>query len=114
MYRSCSGTIFIEGMRIKVHRNLDMPLTVFGIKGVFIGVFLICTGIVILLSLIVGSIWSVVTAITFFLSGMFASFLGVSLVQGRFKPVILTRLLNSLSFPEYIIIKEKPWKRRLK
>ena len=43
-----------------------------------------------------------------------AALLGVSLVQGRFKPVILTRLLNSLSFPEYITVKEKPWKRRLK
>jgi len=101
-------------MRVKVHRNLDMPLTVFGIKGMFIGVFLICTVVVILLSLIVGSIWSGVTAITFFLTGMFATFLGVSLVQSRFQPIILTRLLNSLSFPEYITVKEKPWKRRLK
>ena len=101
-------------MRVKVHRNLDMPLTAFGIKGMFIGVFLICTAMVILLSLIVGSIWSGVTAITFFLTGMFATFLGVSLVQSRFQPIILTRLLNSLSFPEYITVKEKPWKRRLK
>lgn len=101
-------------MRVKVHRNLDMPLTVFGIKGMFIGVFLVCTVVVILLSFIVGSIWSGVTAITFFLTGMFATFLGVSLVQSRFQPIILTRLLNSLSFPEYITVKEKPWKRRLK
>lgn len=101
-------------MRVKIHRNLDMPLTVFGIKGMFIGVFLVCTVVVILLSLIVGSIWSGVTAITFFLTGMFATFLGVSLVQSRFQPIILTRLLNSLSFPEYITVKEKPWKRRLK
>lgn len=101
-------------MRVKVHRNLDMPLTVFGIRGMFIGAFLACAAAVVLLTFVVGGIWDGVAAITFLLTGMFVSYLAVSIVQSRFRPVVLSRLLNSLSVPECITVKEKPWKRRLK
>ena len=98
-------------MRVKVYRNLDRPFSLFGIKGRFIalaGALALC---IIIISLVVGSVAGPVTGLVAAAVLLAVGYVSVAEVQQRFGMKSLNRWTAGLSLPEYIIIRNKVWRR---
>ena len=100
-------------MRVKVYRNLDRPFSLFGIRGRFIalaGALALC---IIIISLVVGSGAGPVTGLVTAAVLLAAGYVSVAEVQQRFGMKSLGRWTSGLSLPEYIIIRNKVWRRSM-
>ena len=100
-------------MRVKVYRNLDRPFSLFGIRGRFIamaGALALC---IIIISLVVGSVAGPVTGLVTAAVLLAAGYVSVAEVQQRFGMKSLSRWTAGLSLPEYIIIRNKVWRRSM-
>ena len=98
-------------MRSKVYRNLDRPFSLFGIKGRFIalaGALALC---IIIISLVVGSVAGSVTGLVAAAVLLAVGYVSVAEVQQRFGMKSLSRWTTGLSLPEYVIIRNKVWRR---
>ena len=98
-------------MRTKVYRNLDRPFSLFGIKGRFIalaGALALC---IIIISLVVGSVAGSVTGLVAAAVLLAVGYVSVAEVQQRFGMKSLSRWTTGLSLPEYVIIRNKVWRR---
>ena len=98
-------------MRAKVYRNLDRPFSLFGIKGRFIamaGALALC---IIIISLVVGSVAGPVTGLVTAAVLLAAGYVFVAEVQQRFGMKSLSRWTAGLRLPEYVIIRNKVWRR---
>ena len=113
-------------MRVKVYRNLDRPFSLFGIRGRFIalaGALALCIIIIalagalalciIIISLVVGSVAGPVTGLVTAAVLLAAGYVSVAEVQQRFGMKSLGRWTSGLSLPEYIIIRNKVWRRSM-
>ena len=98
-------------MRTKVYRNLDRPFSLFGIKGRFIalaGALALC---IIIISLVVGSVAGSVIGLVAAAVLLAVGYVSVAEVQQRFGMKSLSRWTTGLSLPEYVIIRNKVWRR---
>ena len=98
-------------MRVKVYRNLDRPFSLFGIRGRFIalaGALALC---IIIISLVVGSVAGPVIGLVTAAVLLAVGYVSVAEVQQRFGMKSLGRWTSGLSLPEYIIIRNKVWRR---
>ena len=101
-------------MRAKVYRNLDRPFSLFGIKGRFIalaGALALC---IIIISLVVGSVAGSVTGLGAAAVLLAVGYVSVAEVQQRFGMKSLSRWTTGLSLPEYVIIRNKVWRRLMR
>ena len=101
-------------MRAKVYRNLDRPFSLFGIKGRFIalaGALALC---IIIISLVVGSVAGSVTGLVAAAVLLAVGYVSVAEVQQRFGMKSLSRWTTGLSLPEYVIIRNKVWRRLMR
>lgn len=70
-------------MKTTFYKSLDRPIDIFGLKGKWITIFLIGTGFMILMGIIIGSIMGSSYGIATAIVGAFASFFGCLIFQGK-------------------------------
>lgn len=97
-------------MKIVIYRNIDRPFSLFGIKGMFVMVFMSLAVISVLLSLLIGAMTYTIVGLVFLLVVLFALYLGISIVQGRYREKDILRMINSLRMPSFIITRHKVWR----
>ncbi|MBR5925187.1 MAG: DUF4133 domain-containing protein [Bacteroidales bacterium] len=98
-------------MRCRVYRNLDRPFTLFGIQGRYIPVALCTAGVLVVASLIVGSVsWAFVGFAMGIVLGIL-SYLAIVEIQGHWGEKGLARYLSGRRLPKFILIRSKVWKR---
>ena len=94
-----------------IHRNLDRPFTLLGIKGKYIvvaGVALLCC---IIVGLITGAIAGTFAGLAITLILAVATYLTIAELQQKYPEKTLSRSLASLSLPKFITVRSKIWKR---
>ena len=98
-------------MKVIIYRNNDRPFSLFGIKGMFIAVFISSAVVITLLAFLIAAVSYAIAGLLFWLSVLFLMYLVISLVQGRYREKDISRMLNSIRMPSFIIIRRKIWKR---
>ena len=98
-------------MKVIIYRNIDRPFSLFGIKGMFIAVFISSAVVITLLAFLIAAVSYAIAGLLFWLSVFFLMYLVISLVQGRYREKDISRMLNSIRMPSFIIIRRKIWKR---
>lgn len=98
-------------MRVRVYRNLDRPFSLFGIKGRFIAVAAASALCIIIVSLVVGSVAGTIVGLMSAVVLLSAGYLVITEVQHRLGNKALVRKMTGLGLPEFVIIRNKVWKR---
>ena len=91
-------------MRCRVYRSLDNPSSLFGMKGVYLVVFIVLAGASAIVSFLVGALTSSIVGTLLMIASAVGSYLAVMLLQGRFTEKELRMYLASLRIPSAIRI----------
>ena len=98
-------------MKHRVYRNLDRPFTLLGVKGRYIPVALGGLLGVVVLSVVLGTVFSTfvgpASAVVFIVGG----YLMLTEVQNRYGEKGLTRFLAGRRLPKFILVRSKVWSR---
>ena len=91
-------------MRCRVYRSLDNPPSLLGLKGAYMLWCLAALGASTLVSVLVGSLTSSIVGTLLFLAGGVASYLAVTVLQGRYSEKELHRLLSAFRLHRWILM----------
>lgn len=94
-----------------IHRNLDRPFTLLGIKGKYIAVAGVAIVASIILGLIAGALTDTFVGLAFALVLIVACYLTIAEVQQRYPEKALSRKLASMGLPKFITVRSKIWKK---
>lgn len=98
-------------MKYRIHRNLDKPFELLGIKGSYIGLAAVAAVVIICVAAIAGALTTGVVGIVLAAVLMIAGYLVLTELQVKAGQKGFKRWVGSINLPQFIVVKGKVWKR---
>ena len=98
-------------MRCRVYRNLDRPFTLLGIKGRYIPVAGAGLVGIIVAALIIGSLLGTFAGLASAVALIVGGYLALTEIQQKFGEKALSRRMDGMRLPRFILVRSKVWNR---
>ncbi len=93
-------------MIVNFAKSLDRPVDIFGIKGKWLTVFLVCAGVALVTALVVGAMTTTGLGIATAILLIVSSFVGCLMLQGKVSHRQLSKYRASSKLPSHVARRE--------
>lgn len=96
-------------MRVRIHRNLDRPFDMFGIRGKFIPIAGVCILVSLVISVIVGKLTHEFIGVAVMVILCIAGYVAISEIQALIGAHAIERKIAAHGMPKFVVIDSKVW-----